>query len=303
MNQSRVSPTNQTNETEFKEYERSSISVNVMIHFFLIAYFLSWLVALIYKYYDKLEPIHIFLLNCLVDYTIAMLVNIGIHVENKFINNIYSCAVMDFLRFWANISILLGFCAPEINRFLALYWNLLYNERVNNTRAIVVVVLTKFSAFCLQLISSLFEESFLECPNVPYPFLRLKDSYLLLFVRLTYILVTVSTSAYVFHVAKKVKNSVIPINLNPQETEEPQETLDSYLVKMTKIGVKVNILSLSMMAGSIPNLIGQIVLLGVSTYSHSLIVAMQLLLVISGIVILCVPILISQKLRHFSQSH
>ena len=282
--------------------EKHEIAIfNVFVHSFLIGYFIIWLIKLIYKYSGKLEPLHIFLINCLVDYILAMLVNIAIHVEKRFFNNIYSCAALDFLRFVSNISILLSFIAPEVNRFLALYWNLHYNERVNNTRAFIAVCLMKISAFILQLIISSLDGSLLECPSVPYPFLRLKDSYLLLIFRLTFILVTISTSFYVFHVARKLQNTVIPINLDPQNSEEP-ETLESYLVKMTKIGVKVNLLSLSQMTAIIPNLIGQIILLSVSSYSQSLINSMKLLLVINGIWILFIPILIAKKLRHYSQS-
>ena len=47
------------------------------------------------------------------------------------------------------------------------------------------------------------------------------------------------------NVARKMQNSVFPINLNPQnaENQENEETQKSYLLKMTKMGIKVNKIS------------------------------------------------------------
>ena len=269
---------------------------------FLVGYFSVWMIKLSYDYYGQMEPIHIFLLNSLNDYLITILINFLIEFDGLFINNDYSCAILNFLTSWANLTLLIDFSAAEINRFLALYWNLLFNERVNNRRASYVVAIIKIFTFLIPLTSSVFYGSLLYCPDTQITWLRLRDSYILLLFRVVYILVTILISLYVLQVARKHQNVVVPINLDPQDNQGYQETPESNLLKLTKIGLKINLLSLVQMACTIPSLVTQILLLSSSECNQMVTVTIKILMLMNGIYILSVPILVSKKLKHFSKS-
>ena len=150
--------------------------------------------------------------------------------------------MMNFLSEWSTVSLLLGFCAPEVNRFLALYWNLEYNERVKNGKAVYSIVCIKMFALATNLLDGIVTGSMLECPSVPYEFQRLRSSHPILMCRVVYIMVTISIATYVFQVAKKVENTGFSINSNPQgciHGQEQQDTAESNLLRLAKIGLKV----------------------------------------------------------------
>ena len=211
----------------------------------LMAYQLFWIVKSVRKCWGNMEPGHIFLINLLIANLLVVLGHYPTHISMRrwfseitpLCKYLYAISTLfDCYRF-ASATI------PEINRSLALYWNLLYKDRVTNERAFMVIGICKMTLIVHQLIYFLFFSNQF-CPDIEILVLNEKSKVSLVFLlECLYCIVTICSCSYVFHVAKKIQNVVVPINIEPSQNEENQETEESHLLKMTKLGIKVNMLS------------------------------------------------------------
>ena len=130
-----------------------------LLHFSMLAHLLK-------KYKYKLEPVHIFEINTLVDKCL-MLFNLGLrHIlghqlgyESMF------CKISTIITFTARLSFYLDICWTQIDRFLALYWNIEYKERVTNNKALATITITKVVNLILALIALIMDPTWFECQN------------------------------------------------------------------------------------------------------------------------------------------
>ena len=127
---------------------------------------ISMLAHLLKKYKYKMEPVHIFEINTLVDKCL-MLFNLGLrHIlghqlgyESMF------CKISTIITFTARLSFYLDICWTQIDRFLALYWNIEYKDRVTNNKALVIITITKVLNLIMALIALIMDPTWFECQN------------------------------------------------------------------------------------------------------------------------------------------
>lgn len=221
----------------------------------LLIYQTCWFVKSLKKCWGKFEPGHIFLINIMGDNIFVLTTMFLVHLFQNLLDTNFCVYVfilyVECLRVSSPI-------AAEFDRALALFWNLLYKERVTNQRAILTVFISKFSITVLQFSYFFLQTNFI-CPS-DRPAINVESNFpIIISLESIYGLVTISSCCYVFHVAKKLQNVVVPINLNPHHMEN-QESQESYLLKMTKIGVKVNKISIVQFVAIIPLFSAQIYL-------------------------------------------
>ena len=125
---------------------------------------ISMLVHLYKKYKNKLEPVHILEINtlfdeCILIFNLALRHFIGgqLGYESLF------CKISTIITFAVRMSFYLDFCWSQIDRFLALYWNIEYKERVTNNKALVLITITKVLNLILALIVMLMDPTWFEC--------------------------------------------------------------------------------------------------------------------------------------------
>ena len=269
---------------------------------FLIVYLSIWIGKLVWKYFFNSEPVHIVSINCLIDYLLTDLMVFLIRINNYFDVDGFFCAVVEFLSDWSKVVTYQGFSLMELDRFLALYWNLLYYERVTNQRTFNFILMVKFSS--LLVFSAYFWFTDLFHCHVPCYFVEIKSFYPIVISQSLYIASTIVVCIYVFNMARKHQNDVVPVFIVGQNQNEPEvETPQSNIAKLTKIGLKVNILSLIQLIPECPRVIVS-VFFYVHNYScdddsddNILVYVLHVLSLISAIL---VPILINRKLNHYS---
>ena len=268
----------------------------------LVVYLSSSVGKLIKKYLFHLEPVHLISINCLCDYLITVIMELLIRLVEYFGFFGSFCSVMYFLENLSNVIIFQSFCLMELDRFLALYWNLLYYERVTNQRTFNFILMVKFNS--LLVFSAYFWFTDLFHCYVPCYFVEIKSFYPIVISQSLYITSTIAVCIYVFNMARKHQNDVVPVFIVGQNQNEPEvETPQSNIAKLTKIGLKVNILSLIQLIPECPRVIVS-VFFYVHNYScdddsddNILVYVLHVLSLISAIL---VPILINRKLNHYS---
>ena len=102
-----------------------------------------------------MEPGHIFLINLMVDNALILLGTLFIQLNVLLFGNPLICTFLHFLDTWLNLGRLLGFLLSELNRFLSLYWNIHYKNRVTNDTAKLAIFALKSLSLVITLIYAL----------------------------------------------------------------------------------------------------------------------------------------------------
>ena len=105
---------------------------------------ISMLVHLCKKYKHKLEPVHIFEINTLVD-DCLMLSNVALRhlMREQLGHESLICKISTIITFASRLSFYLDICWTQLDRFLALYWNIGYKERVTNNKALFIITIER----------------------------------------------------------------------------------------------------------------------------------------------------------------
>ena len=293
-----VNLNNETSQVSGESERKPAIFLTTL----LVVYLSSSVGKLIQKYYFNLEPVHLISINCLCDYLITVIMELLIRVVEYFGFFGSFCSVMYFLENLSNVIIFQSFCLMELDRFLALYWNLLYYERVTNQRAFNFIIMVKLGTFFMFWIYfwtyDLFFCSFPVCS-----FVEMRSFYPIVISQTFYIVITISVCVYVFEISRKHQNAVVPIFIVGQNQNQPEvESPQSNIAKLAKIGVKVNIISLIQLVPECPR-----VLASVFFHFHNYSCdddtadnnAIKIVLLGSFISTMLVPILIYKKLDHY----
>ena len=316
---------NNTNQTDFSIFDHENVSsqddsslhnsspkLAWIVDPILIVYLSAWIGNFINKFWGKFHPVHIFSTNILFDYLLVMIINLLTHSGEIFFGkNDSFCFWFDFLFNWAKFSLNVGLWCPEINRFLALFWNLEYEERMTVRRAWFIIATIKTITFFLHLLYTWIFGLFFQCQSSRCPHLETKYFYPIVTSLIFSFTITFCVSLYVFNVARKQQNAVAPTNmLNQQQNQQNQQqnqqqttgTL-STIAKLSKIGVKVNIISICQSLTSIPVLCFLIILRfsNLSCDNDDVLFVVQIVLVSSLVSFILVPIFINRKLKLYSE--
>ena len=113
-----------------------------------------------------------------------------------------------------------------------------------------------------------------------------------------YIASTIFVCIYVFNIARKQENAVAPVFVIGQDQNQAGvETPQSSIAKLTKIGLKVNILSLIQLVPECPRLLALIAFYASDSHNGVIVKILHVLTLIS---LILVPILINRRLNHYS---
>ena len=128
---------------------------------------ISMLVHLCKKYKHKLEPVHIFEINTLVDLCL-IISNLALrHLMGEQLGNeSLFCKISTIITFASRLSYYLDICWTQLDRFLALYWNLEYMERVTNNKALFIITITKvLNIFLALFVMVVLDPTWFECQS------------------------------------------------------------------------------------------------------------------------------------------
>ena len=189
-----------------------------------------------------------------------------------------------------------GFSLMELDRFLALYWNMLYYERVTNQRTFNFILMVKFVT--MSMFFMYFWASDMFYSHFPCQFI-ISQSFIPVIISQTfYIASTIFVCIYVFKIARKQENAVAPVFVIGQDQNQAQvETPQSNIAKLTKIGLKVNILSLIQLVPECPRLLALIAFYASDSHDDVIVKILHVLTLIS---LILAPILINRRLNHYS---
>lgn len=280
--------------------------VFLIIEPLLMAYQVFWIVKSVRKCWGNMEPGHIFLISILIHNFLTILASFLTHTtmrdwlteNSKFCEILYALfVIISSLRIVSSI-------APEIDRVLALYWNLLYKDRVTNKRALVSLAVL----YIIVILPNLMYFGFISQPSCPSKQLLLLNVEGQIPFKIPleslYFVVTIFSCSYVFHIFKKHQNAVVPINLNPLQNKENQETQESHLLKITKIGMKVNKISISQFSSTLSIFLAQVFMLciteNMSEYYVSVLIIGYVVSFLNILILLVNPYWIYKKLSLIS---
>ena len=194
-----------------------------LLHFSMLAHLLK-------KYKYKLEPVHIFEINTLVDKCLLLL-NLGLRhfFGHQLGYKSLFCKISTVITFASRLSFYLDICWTQIDRFLALYLNIEYKERVTNNKALVTIIITKVLNLILALIALIMDPTWFECQKgKSYQCsVRKKNNALYFTLSATLAMATVLiVSSYSVKLILKIHSEVSPVvNINHFPASENVRTI------------------------------------------------------------------------------
>ena len=127
---------------------------------------ISMLGHLYKKYKYKLEPVHILELNTLLDECLMIFILALRHfLGGQLGHESWFCKISNIITLATRLSFYLDICWTQIDRFLALYWNIEYKERVTNNKTMVIIIITKLINFILALFILWIDPAWFECQS------------------------------------------------------------------------------------------------------------------------------------------
>ena len=182
---------------------------------------ISMLGHLYKKYKNKLEPVHILELNTLVDECL-MILNLALRhfMGGQLGNESWFCKISNIITFATRLSFYLDICWTQLDRCLALYWNIEYKERVTNNKAMVIIIITKVINLVLALFIMWIDPAWFECQSgKAYECSVYKKNSALYFTIPTTLTMTtvIIVSSYAVRLYMKIHSEVRPAvnNSNP----------------------------------------------------------------------------------------
>ena len=111
----------------------------------------------------SLEPIHIFELNILASAALFIINNSIFGFDPLFESDHYFCAIGHFLGVYNTFSLYIGIISSQLDRFLALYWNVSYKGRVTPELATKIVGCEKLFLLVPVFLFAVLDPAMLRC--------------------------------------------------------------------------------------------------------------------------------------------
>ena len=110
-----------------------------------------------------LEPIHIFELNILASAALLIINNSLYGFDPLFESDHYFCGIVHFFGVYNTFSFYIGIISSQVDRFLALYWNVSYKGRVTPELSSKIVLCEKFFLLIPVLVFAVTDPALLNC--------------------------------------------------------------------------------------------------------------------------------------------
>ena len=192
--------------------------VAILIMYCIISY------KIYMKHKTNMEPIHVFQINFM-SLSIWLLFFQCIKIIHELSNFNESCLFYIF-GFFGHFSWNSDVVLMQIDRFLAIYWNIRYKSRVTTKMAIISCLASKVCTTILTVFVVIYDKSYSQC-SVPIFLYHLKSSniYLDAYPKLVAACILLVVSIYMKNTMKNLKKKIQPVvNIMSLETaSEDQE--------------------------------------------------------------------------------
>ena len=194
--------------------------------FYVLPVLISLHLVVIFKLFRRhrhhTEPIHIYEFNILTDMTVWFSTFFLGNFESNFEGWAPYCVLVNFVDTSARISGYADISVSQVDRFLALFWNSEYKERVTMSSAITTTVIVKILVMiCTFLIYSV-DPDILKCAPDILPicaYIRKNNFYWVTLPMCSSYLVVLIVTVYVIKIIIKQENIVVSAKL-PSYKEE-----------------------------------------------------------------------------------
>ena len=286
--------------------------------------YISIIFHLFKTYRNRMEPVHILEINTVVDqFIIIGSLALSHIIGSRLGDDSWVCKMISVVSFAARWSFYLGICWTQVDRFLTLYWNISYKERVTNNKALDLIIITKVLSLILSLIALLMDPAWFACQGeTAYQCTVYKRNNALFFtfpMTLVFIIVLIVSSYSMrlilktsFEISPVVNLNYAPRNCKPVntisrtvETVQPGETHfqqspNTTILDKSKVILVNNIFTLCILLMTVPNYVmNLIVYLEDKVCDKDLMMYGKIFGRISLISIICRPFFIVKKLSKF----
>ena len=184
------------------------------------------------KFRYNIEPVHVFLMNYFGTLAFHILVNGIVSVLVLFPPSEEWCYEYNV---WlaSNMTFLLGIIFMQIDRFLAIYWNLSYANRVTTRKSILIVCLSPVIAVAASVAAVVVDRDYSRCIfPLRLVFTRTTNLTLLGSMKLLAIAASIVTSSYavIIIIRQKSKNQV-----NPDQSIFPLPTISQPPIELRPV--------------------------------------------------------------------
>ena len=199
------------NQTVSNGEARPSFYVNPI----LICLYVFVIVKLFIRHRHHLEPIHVYEFNILTDMTVWFITFFLGNFESNFKDWAPYCVLVNFIDTSARLSGYADISVAQVDRFLALYWNSEYKERVTTHSAIITTVMVKMMVMVSTLLIYSVDPDVLKCAPDTLPicaYIRKNNFYWVTLPLCSSYLVVFIVTVYVLKIIIKQENMVVPSN-------------------------------------------------------------------------------------------
>ena len=217
------------------------------LSFYVIPVLVILHVLVIFKLFMKhrhhMEPIHIYEFNILTDMTVWFSTFFLGNFESNFKDWAPYCVLVNFIDTSARISGYADISVSQVDRFLALYWNSEYKERVTTHSAIIATVIVKMMVMVSTLLIYSVDPDVLKCaPDILpiFAYIRKNNFYWVTLPLCSSYLVVFIVTVYVLKIILKQENMVVPIN-NLQVRGKTNDEFHKRVRVFTITGKNINI--------------------------------------------------------------
>ena len=200
--------------------QTQSDSNGARLSFYVIPVLVILHVLVIFKLFMKhrhhMEPIHIYEFNILTDMTVWFSTFFLGNFESNFKDWAPYCVLVNFIDTSARISGYADISVSQVDRFLALYWNSEYKERVTTSSAITTTAIVKILVMVCTLLIYSVDPDILKCAPDTLPicaYIRKNNFYWVTLPMCSSYLVVLIVTVYVIKIIIKQENIVVPANL------------------------------------------------------------------------------------------
>ena len=195
---------------------------NGLLYPVLAGYYYYHLISLTMKHWHHIENVHRFELNTMLDWCFSMTSQALQQFEHHAAcphDLAMLCVANQFLMKWSMLCLFADIVLCQVDRFLALYWNAEYNERLDDDKAKRVILVTKLIIAILTLGCVLLDPGSFSCtPNIRFAcaFFVWKALFYRSIPMFISLLTIFAVSLYVWSVMLKHQRMVAPVvnNLN-----------------------------------------------------------------------------------------
>ena len=172
----------------------------------------------IYKNYkNRFEPMNVFWLNFFIISSLLPCFYILKIIDSRFSisQNLFDYCPLHYFGIFVHISFNLDVACMQIDRFLAIYWDIQYKSRVTTNKAILVCLINKLVSVVITAGMVFINPGYGKCGCSKASNILLRTTstniYLDAYPKLVVFVITFGVSLYMLRITRKLQNSIQPV--------------------------------------------------------------------------------------------